>query len=428
MHSMSNSANFAELFKKYRLRSQINTLAQFANLLAEEGMVYENSLFSRWQSGERIPRDRKTIVAIVTVFAKNGGIRNIEQANDILQSADQLPLTKTEHTTISSYISTSRPSANELIEYENIQGNIPTQAIDLLNLTVSAMNHTVEMSVEAKALSILGGIGRMLQKIRVNRSVSFLSAFFMVLAAWCLSLNLDGTKSSYSNSYFGLTYAFLPVVAGLFGFTSAYRWGGVKSSMGRALFYLSSGLITWGMGQIMWSYYVLVLQIEIPYPSLADLSFMSSWPLWGIGIYHLSKAAGIKFQLSKKSSQLQIYILPMLMTIFSYYLIVHVARNGVLISSNNGIVVFFDLIYPFMDALLVAEVLLVFGLTFRQLQPRYKYPVLLLFSGILINYIADFAFSYTTANSTYYNGAIADMLFICSLFIMGTAVNSFDVS
>ena len=378
-----NTNTFGELFRTYRLRAGIETLAMFANLLAEEGMVYENSLFSRWQSGERVPRDRKTIISLINVFAKNGGIRSFDQANDILQSADQLPLTEADKKTLHTYISTTRSSVNELIKYEEIEVDVPNYTLDLLNLTVSAMNHTVEMSIEAKALSILGRFARVLQKIRVNRSVSFLSAFFIVLAAWCLSLNLDGTKSSYSNSYFGLTYAFLPVVAGLFGFASAYRWGGVKSSMGRALFYLSSGLITWGMGQIMWSYYVLVLQIEIPYPSLADLSFMCSWPLWGIGIYHLSKAAGIKFQISKKSSQLQIYILPLLMTIFSYYLIVHVARNGVLISSDNGIVVFFDLLYPFMDALLVAE---------------------------------------------YYNGAIADMLFTCSLYIMGTAVNSFDVS
>ncbi len=52
MVNMPKSSDFAILFKKYRLRSEIETLAGFADLLAEEGYVYENSLFTRWQTGE----------------------------------------------------------------------------------------------------------------------------------------------------------------------------------------------------------------------------------------------------------------------------------------------------------------------------------------------------------------------------------------
>ena len=43
---MKNNPTFAELFKKYRLRSEIETLSQFGDLLAQEGLVYENSLFT----------------------------------------------------------------------------------------------------------------------------------------------------------------------------------------------------------------------------------------------------------------------------------------------------------------------------------------------------------------------------------------------
>ena len=55
----SKGPTFAQLFKKYRLRSEIETLSEFGDLLAEEGIVYETSLFTRWQNGERVPKDRK---------------------------------------------------------------------------------------------------------------------------------------------------------------------------------------------------------------------------------------------------------------------------------------------------------------------------------------------------------------------------------
>ena len=400
----------------------------FANLLAEEGMVYENSLFSRWQSGERIPRDRKTIVAIVTVFAKNGGIRNIEQANDILQSADQLPLTKTEHTTISSHISSSRPSANELIEYDNVQSNIPTQAIDLLNLTVSAMNHTIGKSSEAKAMSVLSKLGGYLQNIKVNRSISFLTSFFFVLILWYVGLQTDQSKTTFSNSYFGLSYALLAMFGGIFGIGSAYRWGGIKSSMGRALFYLSSGLLTWGFGNVVWTFYVLVLNVDVPYPSLADLFYIISWPLWGAGLYYLGTAAGIKFKLRSKSSLIPIATLPLLMIAFSYYLIIVLARGGVFIDNQDLLKTMFDLAYPFLDAIIVAEIFLIFGLTFKQVQKRYRTPLTFLLLGILTNYVADFMFSYSTTNGTFYDGSVVDMLFASAMFFIAIGTNSFDVS
>lgn len=428
MQNQFQTASFADLFKKYRLRSQINTLAQFANLLAEEGMVYENSLFSRWQSGDRVPHDRKTIIAAIHVFAKQGGIRNIEQANEILASADQLPCTEEDASHLHPLISNAKPSVNELVEYSTVEYALPIQAIDLINLTVSAMNHTIMKDDGAKTPSLISRIVKKAQKFNINRSITFLCSFYIVLTLWSLAIYLDGSKTSYSNTIFGGTYALLPIAGGLFGINSSNRWGGKKSSMGRALHYLSLGLMSWGFGNIIWAFYAIVLRVDVPYPSFADVPYMTSWPLWGIGIHHLSKASGINFQLKKKLSIIPLVSLPIIMIIFSYYLIILIARGGSVVNTGDLTKAFFDLGYPFLDAVLVAEIFLTFGFTFKQVQKKYRAPLSFLLVGILINYIADFVFSYSTTNGTFYDGSWMDMLFPTAMCLIGVAVNSFEAS
>lgn len=83
---------FASLFKKYRLRSEIQTLSEFGDLLAEEGIVYENSLYTRWQRGERVPRERKVILAIIKVFVKHDAISSMEEVSKLLESTGQRDL------------------------------------------------------------------------------------------------------------------------------------------------------------------------------------------------------------------------------------------------------------------------------------------------------------------------------------------------
>ncbi len=98
------NAQFAALFKRYRLHSGIGTLVQFGDLLAEEGYVYETSIFSRWQQGDRVPSDRKILLAVLHVFIKQGGIHAAEEANAFLESAEHGYITRKEMSIFSSII------------------------------------------------------------------------------------------------------------------------------------------------------------------------------------------------------------------------------------------------------------------------------------------------------------------------------------
>ncbi len=93
---MKRYVKFGNLFRKYRLRAEFETLAEFINVLETEGLIYEESLLSRWQNGNRVPGDRNLWLIIIKIFARRKAISTINEANTFLESGGQGYLTKTE--------------------------------------------------------------------------------------------------------------------------------------------------------------------------------------------------------------------------------------------------------------------------------------------------------------------------------------------
>lgn len=97
---MKNSYLFGSLFRKYRLRSECETLADFGDLLQEYGYFYEPSLFSHWQKGSRVPRDRELLLAIIRLFVQKKAIRTRAEVTQFLEAAGQPGLTTEELQTL----------------------------------------------------------------------------------------------------------------------------------------------------------------------------------------------------------------------------------------------------------------------------------------------------------------------------------------
>jgi tetratricopeptide (TPR) repeat protein len=93
-----NKKNFAELFKKYRLLSQFNTLAALSKSLQDEGFSYDPSILSHWQNGKREPSSRELIITIIRIFITQGGITNLSGADEIIESLGLGRLTEDEIT------------------------------------------------------------------------------------------------------------------------------------------------------------------------------------------------------------------------------------------------------------------------------------------------------------------------------------------
>lgn len=90
------NAYFGQLFKKYRLRSEFESLSDLSDALLQHHIIYHQSIFSRWQKGERIPTDRKVLLTLINVFVKRKGIATLQEVNGFLESAGQGYITNAE--------------------------------------------------------------------------------------------------------------------------------------------------------------------------------------------------------------------------------------------------------------------------------------------------------------------------------------------
>ncbi len=104
------SNNFSQIFKNYRLRSGIENLSDFGRKLSEEGFIFEDSIFSKWQNGSRIPKGRNLLLAIIRIFLKNSGIISVREANRLLESLNQGYLTDAEIISLKLFNKTKFPN------------------------------------------------------------------------------------------------------------------------------------------------------------------------------------------------------------------------------------------------------------------------------------------------------------------------------
>jgi len=215
----------------------------------------------------------------------------------------------------------------------------------------------------------------------------------------------------------------IPLVGGVLGLNNSAAWGGKKSVMGRSSLFLSLGLIAWGMGNIAWDYYIFFTGTEVPYPSLADVGYIVSSLLFLIGIRALFGVVGANFALRSKKGKIFIFIIPIVIILISVYLLIYVARGGVLVNTSGAYLkLFFDLLYPLSDMVTLTMISLLYFLSRDFLGGKYKAPILIIFFGFLMFYASDFSFSYTTTIGTYYNGYFPDFLFTTTMFIISTGL------
>lgn len=248
---------------------------------------------------------------------------------------------------------------------------------------------------------------------------------YVFALGWFLNLYLTFQTEGLQNILSNL-YGIIPLFGGLYGLWISRRWGGFKSAVGKAVIFLSLGLTTWGIGMAIWLYYNLILKVEIPYPSWADAAFIISWPLWGIGMVFLSKATGARFALRNLGGKLLLLFLPLLIILFSYYVLVVIARGGLLDLSGDLSKIFFDLAYPVGDVVILTLATLIYGLSFNYFGGKYRFAIYLILAGFILNYAADFSFSYTTTKDIYYNGSLSDILFATAMFILVLGVSMLD--
>src|SRR4051794_25092024 len=70
-----------------------------------------------------------------------------------------------------------------------------------------------------------------------------------------------------------------PLVAGALALKAVFRRSpeGVRRRLAWVL--IGGGCLAWSLGEMTWTFYALVLSTETPFPSIADLFYLSAYPL-----------------------------------------------------------------------------------------------------------------------------------------------------
>jgi hypothetical protein len=257
--------------------------------------------------------------------------------------------------------------------------------------------------------------------------------YYIFLAALWLYFFITGKANADGEiTLGGALYQFflglIPLLGGISGLFKARDWGWSKSIVGRAVILISAGAICWGIGQMFWSiYYNIISSVDIPYPSLADVGYSLSFPFLAFGLISLSKATGARFSLKHPAGKIAAFVITIVGLVAAYYLLIVVARGGVIDFTEDGLKLFFDIVYPLGDLLIFLFSALIYGLSLSYLGGAYKIPILSILFGMLVLFFGDFTFSYTTTVGTYYNGHWVDLVLPTAWMFIVFGVNSLDV-
>lgn len=252
-------------------------------------------------------------------------------------------------------------------------------------------------------------------------------AFLAILIIFWAVLFLTNTTEGFYNYLYSFLFGLIPLIAGIVALLSAKMWGGLKTAIGKAVFFIGLGIFCWGAGELIWSYYNFFLGVPAPYPSLADLGFAPSIFFYGLGAAYLAKVTGAKYGLRSNLAKFFVVIAPIVILALSYYLLVTVARGGVLVpEGESALKTVLDIAYPLGDFLGLVIAIIISGLSFKYMGGRHLYDIVAILLGLAVMFLGDMAFSYATTTGTYYNGNWGDLLLTLGTFLLSFGVLGFN--
>jgi hypothetical protein len=246
----------------------------------------------------------------------------------------------------------------------------------------------------------------------------FTIVFFVVITIWWISLFVRGQQSGTENDIFTSVYGAVAFWGGIAGLVIAKKWGGFKSILGKAFGSFALGLLAQFVGQICYSYYIIVLGMEVPYPSIGDFAFFSTGFLYAFGSIQLIRSLGIRPALKTYQGRIGAILIPLLWAFSSYFFFL----RGYVFDWSSPVVIILDLASPIIDGVYISLIILVYLLSKKFLGGIMKFPVLFLMVAVFSQAIADYVFIFRASREMVYSGGVSDYIYLLSYTLMTIAL------
>jgi hypothetical protein len=162
---------------------------------------------------------------------------------------------------------------------------------------------------------------------------------------------------------------------------------------------LAAACAAWTLGEAIWAVYDLVLGVEVPVPSWADLGYLSAIPLAVAALLsHPTMAGG---GARKARSALEGVLVATALLFLSWTLVLGPLWHTTDLTNLGGLVA---LAYPFGDVVIVFFVVL----AVRRISAGERLPLLCLLAGLLALALSDSVYAYLTEVQGYEPGSLLD--------------------
>jgi diguanylate cyclase (GGDEF)-like protein/PAS domain S-box-containing protein len=175
---------------------------------------------------------------------------------------------------------------------------------------------------------------------------------------------------------------------------------------------ISLSALSWGTGQLIWSYYELLKGQQAPFPSYADLGYLLAVPLAIAGVLCFPSAA------SRATSMIRT-VLDGLVIAGSLLIVSWATVLGTVYRAGTGGAVsqLIGLAYPAGDVVIGTMILIL-----ASRAPRVtRLPLLLLGGGLFANLLADSSFAYLTTTNSYGPGNPVDVGWVAGYLLIAVA-------
>jgi hypothetical protein len=213
----------------------------------------------------------------------------------------------------------------------------------------------------------------------------------IILTNSCIIFTQGEDRLFYSNWTINITSA----VAFAFAVIAAYRQK-AQELHGKAYASLAIGLGLWLVAELIWTYFELGLQIDTPFPSLADVFWLVAYGFLAYPLYR------IYIFMSKETVRSTAVIIVSFALAIALGYLVNLTINVSEISysqkqqSEDIVLLIVSIAYPILDAVLVVPAVLVLWAV-RTEQPLYTHWMLLSLS-MLFFVVADSGFGYAAVS------------------------------
>jgi diguanylate cyclase (GGDEF)-like protein len=233
---------------------------------------------------------------------------------------------------------------------------------------------------------------------------------YQIFYVWWLIVKPGGDEGLV---WFGDTvYLLAPAVATVLLFLVAQRSADRQTRLAWGL--LGACMLLWTIGDAIWSFYELALNMEVPYPSVADVAYLAAYPFGFAGLFLFPRApvGGVR----RLKLTLDTLIAMVALTTFSWYFVI---GELVLSSSTQPLLASaVNVTYPIADLGLIFAVLMLIA----RPGPRYlNLPLALLAAGFAATAVADSLFIYAVDVSGYVTGDFIDIGWVVSYNLMAYA-------